>query len=236
LAFRNDVGFVVAQQGCGDLWSIGGAIRCACFTQEFTKEEDTVSTPQDPNQPSPPPGERGQTETPWWQKPTEVIATPPVTPAQQPPPPPASPRAGTPQYPQPYGHGQPAQPGQLAPAATTTGKGSKGKVVLIVAIIGGIVAVVLVLALIGLLSAKTLDVNSVQAGVQQALKDPVTGYGSDDIKDVRCNNGQNPMVGKGDSFTCEVSVMGKKRQVTATFLDDNGTYQVGLPQLGEGGK
>jgi hypothetical protein len=30
--------------------------------------------------------------------------------------------------------------------------------------------------------------------------------------------------------------MGKKRQVTVTFLDDNGTYQVGLPQLGEGGK
>jgi hypothetical protein len=192
------------------------------------------------------PGPNDRTETPWWHRPTEIIASPAVTPAQQRPPhqqPPTISEAGTPQYPPPYGHGQPAQPGQSASAATTSGKGSKGKVVLIVAIIGAvfalIIGVVLVLTLTGSGSDKPnkvvkLKVSSVQDRVLQILKDPVSGYSGDEIKDVKCNNGQDPIVKKGDSFTCEVSVRGKKRQVTVTIQDDNGTYLVGLPQ--EGGK
>jgi uncharacterized protein YacL len=104
--------------------------------------------------------------------------------------------------------------------------------------VGLIIAVVLVFTLTESGSQKTnkivkLSVNSVQDRVQQVLKDPVSGYAGDDIKDVKCNNGQDPTAKKGDSFTCDVSVRGKKRQVTVTFQDDNGTYWVGFPESGK---
>ena len=35
---------------------------------------------------------------------------------------------------------------------------------------------------------------------------------------------------KGDTFACEVSIDGTKRQVTVTFQDDSGTYEVGRPK------
>ena len=43
------------------------------------------------------------------------------------------------------------------------------------------------------------------------------------------NDGQSPTVKKGDTFNCEVSIDGTKRQVTVTFQDDSGTYEVGRP-------
>jgi hypothetical protein len=54
--------------------------------------------------------------------------------------------------------------------------------------------------------------------------------GAKDVKDVKCNNGQNPTVKKGGTFNCEVSIDGTKQQVTVTFQDDNGTYEVGRPK------
>ena len=82
---------------------------------------------------------------------------------------------------------------------------------------------------------KKIAVADVQTEVQQILVDRTTGYDSDDIKDVKCNNGQDPTVKKGGSFSCDVTVRGKQHKLTVTFQDDNGTYEVGLPQL-EGGK
>ena len=75
-----------------------------------------------------------------------------------------------------------------------------------------------------------LDVNAAQTGVQQILTDEANGYGAKNVKDVKCNNGQSPTVKKGDTFNCEVSIDGTKRQVTVTFQDDNGTYEVGRPK------
>ena len=75
-----------------------------------------------------------------------------------------------------------------------------------------------------------LDVDKAQQGVQQILTDEANGYGAKNVKDVKCNNGQNPTVKKGDTFTCEVSIDGTKRQVTVTFQDDKGTYEVGRPK------
>ena len=75
-----------------------------------------------------------------------------------------------------------------------------------------------------------LDVNKAQQGVQQILTDESNGYGAKNVNDVKCNNGQNPTVKKGDTFTCEVSIDGTKRQVTVTFQDDKGTYEVGRPK------
>ncbi|EUA60732.1 hypothetical protein I542_0868 [Mycobacteroides abscessus 1948] len=35
---------------------------------------------------------------------------------------------------------------------------------------------------------------------------------------------------KGATFTCDVSIDGTKRQVTVTFQNDKGTYEVGRPK------
>lgn len=75
-----------------------------------------------------------------------------------------------------------------------------------------------------------LDVNQAQIGVQQVLTDPINGYGRDNVTGVRCNNGVNPTVKAGNSFTCQVSVDGAQRQVTVVFSDDKGTYEVDRPR------
>jgi len=75
-----------------------------------------------------------------------------------------------------------------------------------------------------------LDIDKAQTGVQQILTDETNGYGAKNVKDVKCNGGKNPVVKKGDTFTCEVSIDGTKRQVTVTFQNDDGTYEVGRPK------
>lgn len=75
-----------------------------------------------------------------------------------------------------------------------------------------------------------LDVSQVQAGVQRVLTDPINGYGRDNVTEVRCNNGVNPTVQAGASFTCQVRVDGTQRQVTVAFPDDSGTYEVDRPR------
>ena len=95
-----------------------------------------------------------------------------------------------------------------------------------------IVGVVLVLGFWkpGFFVTTKLDVNAAQTGVKQILTDETNGYGAKNVKDVKCNDGQSPTVKKGDTFNCEVSIDGTKRQVTVTFQDDNGTYEVGRPK------
>jgi Domain of unknown function (DUF4333) len=109
-------------------------------------------------------------------------------------------------------------------------------------IIGAAVAAVVIVGAVAMLmmsgglkhDTKKVAVAGVQTEVQQILVDRVTGYNANDIKDVKCNNGQDPTVKKGDSFSCDVNVRGKQHQLTVTFQDDNGTYEVGLPQLAGG--
>ena len=108
------------------------------------------------------------------------------------------------------------------------------------AVVGGIlgllgaliVAAVLILGFWkpGFFVTTKLDVNAAQSGVQQILTDEANGYGAKNVKDVKCNDGQSPTVKKGDTFNCEVSIDGTKRQVTVTFQDDDGTYEVGRPK------
>ena len=81
-----------------------------------------------------------------------------------------------------------------------------------------------------LLNHNTLDVNKAQTGVQQILTDPIKGYGTKNVTDVKCNNGQNPLARMGDNFTCEVKIDGAQRRVTVVFADDNGTYEVDRPK------
>ena len=75
-----------------------------------------------------------------------------------------------------------------------------------------------------------LDVKKAQEGVQQILTDDVNGYGAKDVKNVDCNNGENPTVKKGGTFDCNATVEGQARKLTVTFQDDSGTYEVGRPK------
>jgi hypothetical protein len=60
--------------------------------------------------------------------------------------------------------------------------------------------------------------------------DPWAGYGAEKVTSVVCNNGRDPVIQKGATFTCEVVVDGRKRVVTAVFQDDSGTYEVDRPR------
>jgi hypothetical protein len=99
-------------------------------------------------------------------------------------------------------------------------------------LVGAIAAAVLVVGLLafGAFGRQMLNVSKAQEAVKQVITDPITGYGIDNVTDVKCNNGKNPIAKKGGSFTCEVTVDGKKRQVKAVFIDDNGTYEVDRPR------
>ncbi|ODQ85249.1 DUF4333 domain-containing protein [Mycolicibacterium holsaticum] len=147
------------------------------------------------------------------------------------------------QYGQPYGQPptqygqQPGQFGQYPPYGQPGGEeGSKRSMAVIGGVIGLlaviIVAVVLVLGFWkpGFFVTTKLDIDAAQSGVQQILTDEANGYGAKNVKDVKCNDGQDPTVEKGASFNCEVSIDGTKRQVTVTFQDDRGTYEVGRPK------
>jgi hypothetical protein len=157
-------------------------------------------------------------------------------PGQYPPPGPygAPPQYG--QYPPPPGQYPPA-PGQYPPYLPPGGdEAAKKSTRLIGTILGGLAALALLVVLVlgfwkpGFFVTTKLDVNKAQQGVQQILTDEANGYGAQNVNDVKCNNGQNPTVKKGDTFTCEVSIDGTKRQVTVTFQDDKGTYEVGRPK------
>ncbi len=105
-------------------------------------------------------------------------------------------------------------------------------------ILGGVAVLVIAAAVVAVLGfwkpgffwIRTLDVATVQTGVQQVLVDPESGFGATDVTDVRCNDGQNLTIETVQSFTCAMKIGGTDRTVTVTFLDNAGTYGVGAPQ------
>ncbi|AFM17820.1 hypothetical protein Mycch_3069 [Mycolicibacterium chubuense NBB4] len=140
------------------------------------------------------------------------------------------------QPPGPYGQ-QPGQYGQY-PNYQAPGQeeGSKRSLAVIGGVIGLLAAIIVAVVLVlgfwkpGFFVTTKLDVNAAQTGVQKILSDESNGYGAKNVSGVKCNNGVSPTVKKGDTFNCEVSIDGTKRQVTVTFQDDNGTYEVGRPK------
>ncbi len=141
------------------------------------------------------------------------------------------------QQPGQYGQqppGQYGQPGQYgAPGAEG---GSKRSLAVIGGVIGLLAAVIVAVVLVmgfwkpGFFVTTKLDIDAAQTGVQRVLTDEANGYGAKNVSNVKCNDGQNPTVEKGGTFDCEVSIDGTKRQVTVTFQDDDGTYEVGRPK------
>jgi hypothetical protein len=163
------------------------------------------------------------------------------------------PQSAPPQYGQPTQYGQPPQPGQYGQqyspyqqaadaqqfspySATGTEAGSKKSLGIILGVVGVLVAVaVIAVGILGFWKPgwwveTQLDVNAAQSGVTQILSDEANGYGAKNVEDVKCNDGKNPTVEKGGNFTCEVSIDGTKREVTVTFQDNDGTYEVGRPK------
>jgi hypothetical protein len=177
---------------------------------------------------------------------------PPGYPAAQPYGPPPEYGAAPGQYPQPGPYGPPAQYGQYPPPPggypppgqpgpygqfpPGPADASKKSMRLAGGLLGGLAAVLIAVVLLlgfwkpGWFVTTKLDVTKAQQGVAQILSDESNGYGATNVQDVKCNNGQDPTVRKGDTFNCEVSIDGTKRQVTVTFQDDKGTYEVGRPK------
>jgi hypothetical protein len=186
--------------------------------------------PGDPSSgrvPTPRPGSPQQGGTPWYQQ-------PPQRGNQVSGPMPAAPQQWQPSPPGPWGPTAAA-----APAAPAKSGGSGLKIFLIGAAVVAVLAIGVIAAV--LLPAvfhhetKKIPIATVQTQVQQVLLDRITGYSAGDISNVKCNNGQEVTVKKGGSFNCDVTVRGKQHQLTVTFPDETGTYEVGIPQL-SGGK
>ncbi len=188
--------------------------------QQYPPTEQFGQQPTEYGQPTYPPGQYGQ--------PTQYGQPGPYGQPTQYGQPPT-------QYGQPGPYGQ--QPGQY-PQYTAPGaeEGSKRSLATVGGIIGLLAALIVAAVLVlgfwkpGFFVTTKLDVEAAQSGVQQILTDEANGYGAKNVKDVKCNNGQSPTVKKGDTFNCEVSIDGTKRQVTVTFQDDDGTYEVGRPK------
>lgn len=170
--------------------------------------------PPRPGPPGPPPPDprfRGAPEPPWWQSGTPDRQAPPPAPFGPPPapfpPPPDSPAAAPVRRPRRW---------WLAGGAVAA---------LAAGVIGGV--------LIGtdtVSGSTVLDVAKAQQGVEDVLRDPVSGYGATDVSDVVCNGGSDPKVKKDATFSCDVVVDGERKTVAVVFQDDQGTYAVDRPR------
>ncbi|WP_276824856.1 DUF4333 domain-containing protein [Mycolicibacterium mageritense] len=82
----------------------------------------------------------------------------------------------------------------------------------------------------GFLNTTKLDLTFAERNIEQLLSDRTNGYGLTGVADVKCNNGENPTVRPGATFTCTVSIGGSPHQVTVTFNNSAGDYTVSPPQ------
>lgn len=82
----------------------------------------------------------------------------------------------------------------------------------------------------GFLNTTKLDITVAQRSIEQLLSDKANGYGLAAVSDVTCNNGQNPTVRAGATFTCTLRIAGVPRQVNVTFDNSSGDYTVSPPR------
>ncbi|MCX6468491.1 MAG: DUF4333 domain-containing protein [Corynebacteriales bacterium] len=138
----------------------------------------------------------------------------------------------TPQYgQQPYGAPQQTVPGgQGSDQFASMGREPRKRRPVQIAVAGGIVAVVVVVLAItafvapGFALTKQLSQSAAESGVKSILE---KDYSATDVSSVSCPSGTD--VKKGATFTCTATVAGAQQKVTVTFLDDDGTYEVGRP-------
>ena len=162
-------------------------------------------------------------EQPWWARPggAPLPGGTPPRPAWTPPPA---------RQPSPQHHARPATP----PSPPRPNPQHSDRRLLIGAAIAVVAVAVIGAGLWAWSRADTngtrLDVRQAEAGVAQILTDPINGYGANRVVAVACNNGQNPVVRVGSTFTCAVEINDTLRRVIVEFTDDNGTYAVDGPR------
>jgi hypothetical protein len=177
-------------------------------------------------------------EQPWWARPGGAplpggTPSPGAHPARPPRTPP--PVRGPLPPPPPQHHARPAPQPPRPPQPAPPPKPKRDDRRLL---IGAAVAVV-ALAVIGTgvwawsradANSTRLDVHQAESGVAQILSDPINGYGANRIAAVACNNGKDPIVRAGETFTCAVEINDTLRRVIVEFTDNNGTYAVDGPR------
>ncbi|MFT4199143.1 DUF4333 domain-containing protein [Gordonia sp. (in: high G+C Gram-positive bacteria)] len=176
----------------------------------------TAASPQFPAAPQP-----GYPVPPGAVPPTAAQPGQPVQPGQ-----PGQPFGQPGQYPQ---QGQPpfaGQPYPGAPGAPSGGSSGALKALLFSGI--GLVVLVGLLAVTAFLwpgwAPRTLSESGAEKGVAKIL---TSDYQVQNVSNVSCPSGQK--VKKGESFTCTVSIDGRRQRVTVTFLDSKGGFEVGAP-------
>lgn len=193
--------------------------------------------PQQPGQPQQPPQQQppqqpgqpqyGQPEPPPYggygqqPQPTQQYGQPQY--GQQPQQPPYGQPSG--EYPNPYQH--PYQQQQQAPKK---GGGAGIWIAMVVLVLAAAAFLVLGLVTPGFLNTKVLDQTALQGddGVKSILVDH---YKMTDVESVSCPADQE--VKQGNKFQCKVKVGGedpKELTVEITITDDEGQYQVALPE------
>lgn len=117
-------------------------------------------------------------------------------------------------------------------AEEAPGRGKTKRSTQVIAALAVAVAAFLVLGLWkpGFLNTTKLDLTIAQRDIEQLLSDRANGYGLTAVADVKCNNGENPTVRAGATFTCTVSIGGSPRHVTVAFDNSVGDYTVSPPQ------
>lgn len=167
-----------------------------------------------------------------------ALVIPPVSrayyddPPTQPLPRPPLPSIGAPQGPIAHRH-RPAPPGPTCWAPTAfvpcppPAARRRRRLPLVLGAAGSAGAAVLITGFWapGFFVTRQLDVRAAQAGVAHVLSDPA-GYGAKDVSDVICNDGRNPTVTKGATFTCQATIDHIKHQFVVTFTDDAGNYEI----------
>lgn len=71
---------------------------------------------------------------------------------------------------------------------------------------------------------RTLNSTSAENGIAQVI---TKSYGAEDVTDVECPD-DIPVIAES-TFIRDLSIGGEGKQVTVTFTDENGTYEVGRP-------
>jgi uncharacterized protein DUF4333 len=143
----------------------------------------------------------------------------------------------TQQYGQPPQYGQP-QYGQQPPPGTyqqqpyqqqpqKKGGGAWIWITMVVVVLAAAAFLVLGLVTPGFLNTKVFDQSALQGpdGVQKVL---TQDYKVEDIKSVSCPADQE--VKQGNKFECKVTVGDKEMTVQITVTNDDGEYQVALPE------
>jgi len=94
-----------------------------------------------------------------------------------------------------------------------------------------VVAIVLFLGFVapGFFLTRELDVSKAEDSITALLSDPSSSYGRT-VSDLKCNDGQNPIIRRGQRFTCSLKIDGQAKQVEVTFTGDDGNFEVGVPK------